>query len=198
MVSFLSSVYRTDLIGFDHKQFAIVRWPRCKASQLLAWPKENAQGHGASSAGGVFPYSFRSIHSVHMTQSLESLDLTGFSCIFSALRHLGRSAFQKRKMPIKNAHEFPALQPSHKFFSQQLKQPYRKRNLSAIIARGRFSRLREPFPPAHRLTITRPPQRAHSTRSPLRRGLCASELQISEKGVTLWDLSTQHWAPPAA
>ena len=36
MVSFLLSVYRTDLIGFDHKHFAIVRWPRCKASQLLA------------------------------------------------------------------------------------------------------------------------------------------------------------------
>ena len=130
--------------------------------------------------------------------SLLSLEIAGFSCIFSALRHLGRSAFQKRKMPIKNAHEFPALQPSHKFFFQQPKQPYRKRNLSAIIAHGRSSRLREPFPPAHRLTITRPPQRAHSTRSPLRRGLCASELQISEKGVTLWDLSTQHWAPPAA
>ena len=131
-------------------------------------------------------------------KNLQSIEIAGFSCIFSALRHLGRSAFQKRKMPIKNAHEFPALRPSHKFFFQQPKQPYRKRNLSAIIARGRSSRLREPFPPAHRLTITRPPQRAHSTRSPLRRGLCASELQISEKGVTLWDLSTQHWAPPAA
>ena len=135
---------------------------------------------------------------VRVTKNLQSIEIAGFSCIFSALRHLGRSAFQKRKMPIKNAHEFPALQPSHKFFFQQPKQPYRKRNLSAIIAHGRFSRLREPFPPAHRLTITRPPQRAHSTRSPLRRGLCASELQISEKGVTLWDLSTQHWAPPAA
>ena len=131
-------------------------------------------------------------------KNLQSIEIAGFSCIFSALRHLGRSAFQKRKMPIKNAHEFPALRPSHKFFFQQPKQPYRKRNLSAIIAHGRSSRLREPFPPAHRLTITRPPQKAHSTRSPLRRGLCASELQISEKGVTLWDLSTQHWAPPAA
>ena len=42
-------------IGFDHKHFAIVRWPRCSASQLLAQPKETAQGHGASAAGGVSP-----------------------------------------------------------------------------------------------------------------------------------------------
>ena len=41
--------------GFDHKHFAIARWPRCEAPRLLAVPKENAQGHGASAACGVFP-----------------------------------------------------------------------------------------------------------------------------------------------
>ena len=33
---FLRLVHRTEPIGFNHKHFAIVRWPRCEASQLLA------------------------------------------------------------------------------------------------------------------------------------------------------------------
>ena len=40
-------------LRFDHKHFAIVRWPRRKAPQLLAVPKENAQGHGGGAAAGV-------------------------------------------------------------------------------------------------------------------------------------------------
>ena len=40
-------------LRFDHKHFAIARWPRRKAPQLLAAPKGNAQGHGANKVGGV-------------------------------------------------------------------------------------------------------------------------------------------------
>ena len=37
--------------AFCHRKMA-----RCMASQLLAEPKENAQGHGGGAAAGVFPY----------------------------------------------------------------------------------------------------------------------------------------------
>ena len=53
---FLLSVCRSEPIGFDHKHFAIARWPRCTASRLLAKPKENAPWHEGGSAAGVFPY----------------------------------------------------------------------------------------------------------------------------------------------
>ena len=42
---------------FDRKHFAVDRRPRCNASQLLAQPKENAQGHGGGPAAGVLPYA---------------------------------------------------------------------------------------------------------------------------------------------
>ena len=42
---------------FDRKHFAVDRRPRCNASQLLAQPKENAQGHGGGFAAGVLPYA---------------------------------------------------------------------------------------------------------------------------------------------
>ena len=42
---------------FDRKHFAVDRRLRCNASQLLAQPKENAQGHGGGPAAGVLPYA---------------------------------------------------------------------------------------------------------------------------------------------
>ena len=48
--------YIQQFIGFDHKHFAIARWPQCKALQLLAQPKENAPWHDGGPAAGVFPY----------------------------------------------------------------------------------------------------------------------------------------------
>ena len=68
MVSFLLSVCQSESIGFDHKHFAIARWPRCTASRLLAKPKENAPWHEGGSAAGVFPYRSAVDPTFHMTQ----------------------------------------------------------------------------------------------------------------------------------
>ena len=52
---------------FDRKHFAVDRRPRCNASQLLAQPKENAQGHGGGPAAGVRPI-YLLIYNVLTTQ----------------------------------------------------------------------------------------------------------------------------------
>ena len=53
-----------EMLRFDHKHFAIARWPRRKAPQLLAAPKGNAQGHGANKVGGV-PVGFCGVQTPH-------------------------------------------------------------------------------------------------------------------------------------
>ena len=46
--------------AFCHRKMA-----RCMASQLLAEPKENAQGHGGGAAAGVFPYPAPKRDAIH-------------------------------------------------------------------------------------------------------------------------------------
>ena len=109
MVSFLLSVCRSESIGFDHKHFAIARWPRCTASRLLAKPKENAPWHEGGSAAGVFPYRFAVDPKSHMAQKPS----------IRMVEPEPAAVFENR-MPMRyNAIKMSAQQTARRFVSRQ-------------------------------------------------------------------------------